>query len=172
MSEQTSNATSTPGTPQADVEPATRQPGGRHFPDTLSVDEKQIAQRLAMSFSTLMIGATYPSENDYPYEPFWVELRPEEPLTRQAFCQLLGLEPSPDMVWTNPSPRQPPPGSGYEAELESVLWNILLLTMRSLLGQVTEVLARGEHIVQVPYFLFGRLTTGALVGVRSISIET
>jgi hypothetical protein len=52
------------------------------------------------------------------------------------------------------------------------LWNILVFTMRSQLGEVTEVLVRGEHIVQVPYFLFGRLKTGALVGVRSISIET
>jgi hypothetical protein len=145
--------------------------GGR-FPDTGIVDEKDLAWRLAMSFSTLMIGTTLPSENDYPYEPFWIELRAEERLTRERFCQLLGLETSPDMVWKHARPRQIRPDSGYESQLEGVLWNILVLTMRSLLGEVTEVLVRGENIVQVPYFLFGRLKTGALVGVRSTSIET
>jgi hypothetical protein len=155
-----------------DARPVMQEIGAHHFPDTSRVDEKQIAHRLAMAFSTFMVGVTLPSENDYPYETFWVELHPQVRLTRKVFCELLGLEPSLDMVWTHPSPRQAPDDPSNEAQLENALRNILLLTMRSLLGEVTEVLARGENVVQVPYFLFGRLKTGALVGVRSISIET
>jgi hypothetical protein len=34
------------------------------------------------------------------------------------------------------------------------------------------VLARGEGIVEVPYFLFGRLKSGNPCGLRSTSIET
>jgi hypothetical protein len=161
-----SNMTNAP----VDVESATQQHRRGRLPDTSHVDEKELAWRLAMSFSTFMMGVTHPSENDYPYEPFWVELRPEERLTREAFCRLVGLETSPDMIWSHARPREVSPDSGDPHEAE--LWNVLVFTMRSLLGEVTEVLVRGENIIRVPYFLFGRLKTGALVGVRSIAIET
>jgi hypothetical protein len=172
MSEQVGNSSGAAAAPDATTESPIPAFAGGHLPDTGLVDEKEIAQRLAMSFSTLMIGVTLPSESDYPYEPFWIEMRPEERLTRETFCQLLGLETSPEMIWTRARPRKIPPDAGYESEREGVLWNILVLTMRSLLGEVTEAAVRGENIVQVPYFLFGRLKTGALVGVRSTSIET
>jgi hypothetical protein len=84
-----------------DAGPVMQEIGAHHFPDTSRVDEKQIAQRLAMAFSTFMLGVTLPSENDYPYETFWVELHPQVRLTREVFCELLGLEPSLDMVWTH-----------------------------------------------------------------------
>jgi hypothetical protein len=172
MSEQVGNSPGASTAPDATAELATPAFAVGHLPDTGIADEKELAQRLAMSFATLMIGVTLPSESDYPYEPFWIEMRPEERLTRETFCQLMGLETSPDMIWKHPRPRKIPPDAGYESQLEGALWNILVLTMRSLLGEVTEVLVRGENIVQVPYFLFGRLKTGALVGVRSTSIET
>jgi hypothetical protein len=172
MSEQVGNSAGASAAPDATGESAVREFAGGQLPDTSIADEKQIAQRLAMSFSTLMIGVTLPSESDYPYEPFWIEMRPEERLTRETFCQLMGLETSPEMIWKHARPRKVPPDSGNESQLEGVLWNILVLMMRSLLGDVTEAAVRGENIVQVPYFLFGRLKTGALVGVRSTSIET
>jgi hypothetical protein len=76
------------------------------------------------------------------------------------------------MVMGPPSTPPGPGEPGFQDDLDYVLVNILLISMRSLLGDLTQVLARGENIVQVPYFLFGRLKTGALVGVRSIKIET
>jgi hypothetical protein len=165
-----SNVTNAPGVTAGDQESGTQELAGRHLPDMSRIDEKELAWRLAMSFSTFMMGVTLPSENDYPYEPFWVELRPEERLTPETFCRAVGLETSPEMVWSHARPIKVPPDSGDP--LEAALWNVLVFTMRSQLGEVTEVLVRGENIVQVPYFLFGRLKTGALVGVRSIAIET
>jgi hypothetical protein len=142
------------------------------LPDLEQVDEKQVAQRLAMAFATLMVGQTVLSESDYPYDPFWVELSPRTRLTRKVFCDLVGVKSSRDMVMGPPS-RPPGPGEpGFTDDLEFVLVSILLVSMQAVLGDLTEVLARAEGVVQVPYFLFGRLKTGALVGVRSTKIET
>jgi hypothetical protein len=138
----------------------------------LEGDEKHVAQRLAMSFATLMVGQTLASESDYPYDPFWIELSPQTRLTRRVFCSLLGLKPSREMLMGPPSRPVPPGEPGSEVDLEYVLFSILLINMRAVLGDLTEVLARAEGVVEVPYFLFGRLKTGALVGVRSIAIET
>jgi hypothetical protein len=52
------------------------------------------------------------------------------------------------------------------------VYDTLLAQMQAMLGDLTYVLARGEGIVAVPYFLFGRLKSGNLCGLRSTSIET
>jgi hypothetical protein len=65
-----------------------------------------------------------------------------------------------------------PSGTSYEEVLAAVLYDHPLRHMRATLGRLTQVLARGGNIVQVPYFLFGRPNGGNLVGLRSISVET
>ena len=44
--------------------------------------------------------------------------------------------------------------------------------MRRTLGSLHQAFVRGEGIVEVPFFLFGRLSGGPLVGLQSIAIET
>jgi hypothetical protein len=45
-------------------------------PNIQQAVELQAAQQLSLSFATLMVGQTLPSESDYPYDPFWAECRP------------------------------------------------------------------------------------------------
>ena len=44
--------------------------------------------------------------------------------------------------------------------------------MHRTLGSLRRAFVRGDGIVEVPFFLFGRLDGGPLVGLRSIAIET
>ena len=52
------------------------------------------------------------------------------------------------------------------------VYAVLERVMRRSLTGLTQVFVRGEGIVEVPFFLFGRLAAGPLVGLRSIAIET
>jgi hypothetical protein len=49
---------------------------------------------------------------------------------------------------------------------------VLELVMRRSLGTLRQALVRGDGVVAVPFFLFGRLAGGPLVGLRSTAIET
>ena len=44
--------------------------------------------------------------------------------------------------------------------------------MRGSLGSLRRAFVRGDGVVEVPFFLFGRLAGGPLIGLRSIAIET
>ena len=46
------------------------------------------------------------------------------------------------------------------------------VVMRGSLGPLRQAYVRGGGVVAVPFFLFGRLSGGPLVGLRSIAIET
>ena len=48
----------------------------------------------------------------------------------------------------------------------------LELVMRRSLGSLRQAFVRGDGVVEVPFFLFGRLSGGPLVGLRSLAIET
>ena len=111
-------------------------------------------------------------ESDYPYDPFWIEMPADWPLTPEMFREVLGFEESREIVmWPVSSPQGQSPTS-YEEVLAAAVYDNLLRQMQATLSDLTEVLARGDNIVQVPYFLFGRLNGGNLVGLRSISVET
>ncbi len=49
---------------------------------------------------------------------------------------------------------------------------VLENVMRRTLGSLKQAFVRGEGVVEVPFFLFGRLSGGPLVGLQSIAIET
>ena len=49
---------------------------------------------------------------------------------------------------------------------------VLELVMRRSLGSLRHAFVRGDGVVEVPFFLFGRLAGGPLIGLRSIAIET
>jgi hypothetical protein len=40
------------------------------------------------------------------------------------------------------------------------------------LGTLRRAFVRGDGVVEVPFFLFGRFASGPLVGLRSIAVET
>ena len=49
---------------------------------------------------------------------------------------------------------------------------VLEVVMRRSLGSLHQAFVRGDGVVEVPFFLFGRLSGGPLVGLRSTAIET
>jgi hypothetical protein len=49
---------------------------------------------------------------------------------------------------------------------------VLETVMRGALGSLHRAFVRGDNVVEVPFFVFGRLANGPLVGLRSIAIET
>jgi hypothetical protein len=141
-------------------------------PNIRQAVEREVAQRLSLSFATLMVGQTFPGESDYPYDPFWAEMPAGTRLTRQTFRDVLGFEASREIVMSSLPRSEGPSGTSYEEVLAAMLYDNLPKQMRATLGRLTQALARGENIVQVPYFLFGRLNGGNLVGLRSITVET
>ena len=46
------------------------------------------------------------------------------------------------------------------------------LVMGRSLGSLRQTFVRGDGVVEVPFFLFGRLVGGPLIGLRSVAIET
>ena len=48
----------------------------------------------------------------------------------------------------------------------------LELVMGRALGTLRQAFVRGGEVVEVPFFLFGRLSGGPIVGLRSLAIET
>jgi hypothetical protein len=49
---------------------------------------------------------------------------------------------------------------------------VLEHVMRRSLTGLRQAFVRGDGVVEVPFFLFGRLAGGPLVGLRSVAIET
>lgn len=150
--------------------------------------ESYEAYRLSMVFSNLMVDQWFTfaaSEGWNNYFPFVADMPPEQPLTEKTFRKALELERwrSVDM---EPATRyfedvtKPPPGPDPDlrdeqnAQVHALLWKL----MQGTLTDLTVVWTRGEnpagseHDYAVPFFLFGRLEDGALVGLRSISVET
>ena len=52
------------------------------------------------------------------------------------------------------------------------VFSVLEVVMRRTLGTLKQAFVRGDGVVEVPFFVFGRLAGGPLVGLRSIAIET
>ena len=50
--------------------------------------------------------------------------------------------------------------------------SLATLVMHRTLGTLKHAFVRGEGVVEVPFFVFGRLSGGPLVGLQSIAIET
>jgi hypothetical protein len=159
------------GRPRVSDSPSGSAPGTVD-PSIQRAVELEAAQRLSLSFATLMVGQTHRSESDYPYDPFWAEMPVGTRLTPETFRDVLGFETPREIVMRSMPRPEGPSGTSYEDLLAAELYDTLVAQMRATLGRLTQVLARGEGIVQVPYFLFGRLNGGNLVGLRSISVET
>jgi hypothetical protein len=124
---------------------------------------------------------TYPSESDYPFEPFWAELPAEEPLTPDSFRKAtrigpryeIALAPAKDTfdrlvrMWQEATDETDSNYAEYVA-----IFRTLATVMDAAMTDLTYAHAGGEDIVRARIFLFGRVPGGRLAGLRSINIET
>jgi len=134
-----------------------------------------VAHDLALSLATLVVGQTLLSESDRPFEPFTAAFDVDRRLTAGAFRDALGFE-STRIVDISPA------DSFFEQVAATAQENgdrraeqvfaTRELVMRRSLGSPRRAFVRGDGVVEVPFFLFGRLASGPLVGLRSLAIET
>ncbi len=131
-----------------------------------------VAHRLALGLATLVVGQTLPSESDVPFEPFTAAFSATTTVTAASFREALRFGPDRDVVIS-------PAARFFERMAESVedpgaqqVFAVLEHVMRRSLSGLKQVFVRGDGVVEVPFFLFGRLAGGPLVGLRSTAIET
>jgi hypothetical protein len=161
----------------------TKNPGldrGAHMATIRSIDPEAalatgVAHDLALSLATLVVGQTLLSESDMPFEPFAAAFGVDRRLTASTFRDALGFEATRTVDIS--------PASSFFEQVAAIaqengdrraeqVFATLELVMRRSLGSLRRAFVRGEGVVEVPFFLFGRLANGPLVGLRSLAIET
>lgn len=134
-----------------------------------------VAHRLALSLATLVLDQTLLSESDVPFEPFTAAFSVDQRLTAGTFRDALGFD-STRTVNLSPATRffEQAVATAQESgdRRAEQVFATLELVMRRSLGSVRQAFVRGDGVVEVPFFLFGRLSGGPLVGLRSLAIET
>jgi len=134
-----------------------------------------IAHRFALALAVLVTDQQLTSESDVPYEPFTAAFDADQRVIAASFREALGFDDSRQVVMASAdsffeqaiaSAREAGDARGEQA------YAVLEHTMRRALGRLRQVRVRGDGIVEVPFFLFGRLGGGPLVGLRSVAIET
>ena len=134
-----------------------------------------VAHRLALSFATLVVDQTLLSESDVPFEPFTAAFAVDQRLGASAFRDALGFAPT-RKVSISAAARffeQAIANAQEGGDRRAVqVFATLELVMRRSLGSLHQAFVRGDGVVEVPFFLFGRLRRGPLVGLRSVAIET
>ncbi len=145
-----------------------------------------VAANLARALSALTRGMTYPSESDYPFEPFWAELAAEEPLNPDSFRKAARVAPRYEItldpakntlemlirMWQEEIDETDNTGASNAYAEYVAIFRMLATVMEAAMTELTYAHAGGEDIVRARIFLFGRLPDGRLAGLRSISIET
>ncbi len=134
-----------------------------------------IAHRFALALAVLVTDQQLTSESDVPFEPFTAAFGADQRVTAAAFREALGFDDSRDVALDSAdsfferviaAAREAGDARGEQA------YAVLEHTMRRTLGRLRQARVRGDGIVEVPFFLFGRLDGGPLVGLRSVAIET
>jgi hypothetical protein len=129
---------------------------------------------------------TYPSESDYPFEPFWADMHPEEALTAESFRKVsrigrryeIRLRPAQETferlirMWEEALGDGGSTARSNEYAEYLAIFKMLAALMESAMTDLTSAHVGGEGVVRARIFLFGRLPDGRLAGLRSISIET
>jgi hypothetical protein len=131
-----------------------------------------VAHRLSLSLATLVVGQTLTSESDVPFEPFTAAFDVGVRVTATSFKAALGFDASRRPVFS-------PAATFFENVTASTndpgtlqVFAVVEHVMRRSLSGLTQVFVRGDGIVEVPFFLIGRLAGGPLVGLSSTAIET
>ena len=131
-----------------------------------------VAHRLSLSLATLLVGQTLTSESDVPFEPFTARFDADARVTATSFKGALGFEPTRQAVLSPAARFFESATAGTEDLGVQQVFAVVEHVMRRSLSGLTQVFVRGDDVVEVPFFLFGRLASGPLVGLRSIAIET
>jgi len=132
-----------------------------------------LATKLARAFRVLATDLTLMSESDYPYKAFSAEMPRTTALTAESFRAAVGIgrrftidmNPADAFFqqYEDPQNRDPEEVKTY-ALLEKV--------MKATLSDLRTIYVRGENVVRIRFYLFGRLEDGSLAGLRSVAIET
>ncbi len=130
-----------------------------------------VAHRLSLALATLVVGETLTSESDVPFEPFTAAFDVGTKVTASTFKAALGFDAGRQAVLSAAAAFFDRVAAGTDPGTQQV-FAVLERVMRRTLTGLTQVFVRGDGIVEVPFFLFGRLAGGPLVGLRSTAIET
>ena len=131
-----------------------------------------VAHRLSLALATLVVGETLPSESDVPFEPFTVAFDRATRVTAASFGRALRFDPSRELVMSPAARFFERMATSTDDAGSQQVFAVLEHVMRRSLTGLTQAFARGDGVVEVPFFVFGRLAGGPLVGLRSIAIET
>jgi hypothetical protein len=131
-----------------------------------------VAHRLSLALATLVAGETLTSESDVPFEPFTAAFDAGTRVTASTFKAALGFDPSRQAVLRSATPFFASAAAATDDAGTQQVFAVLERVMRRSLTGLTQVFMRGDGVVEVPFFLFGRLAGGPLVGLRSTAIET
>jgi len=131
-----------------------------------------VAHRLALALATLVVGQTLPSESDVPFEPFTLAFDRDTSVTAMSLGRALGVGPEREVVMSSATGFFERLATSTDDPGAQQVFAVLEHVMRRGLSGLKQVFVRGEGVVEVPFFVFGRLAGGPLVGLRSIAIET
>src|SRR4051794_27557780 len=130
---------------------------------------------LARAFAALTRDLVNPmsESSDDVFQPFYAPMSPQSPLSTDTFRAAVGigrrytidLSGADDFFSTNTDPDEGDPESAS-------VYACLVKLMRAVLTDLSLVFARGENVVRVRTYIFGRAENGALVGLRTMSTET
>ena len=132
-----------------------------------------LATKFAKALHAIAHDLTNPaSESSDLFRPFAAPLSPDVKLDAGTFQRALkiggrfkiDLSPADDLF----ASAIDPDNSGDDAEA----FRLLEKVMRATLSELSTAFARGQNVVRVRMWLFGRSTDGSLVGLQSMSTET
>ncbi len=134
-----------------------------------------VANRLALSLATFVVDQTLLSESDVPFEPFTAAFAVNRRVTAKGFRDAIGFDSTRHVDLGAASgffERVAATARENGDERAEQVFAVLETVMRRTFGTLHQAFVRGDGVVAVPFFLFGRLSGGPLVGLRSIAIET
>jgi hypothetical protein len=131
-----------------------------------------VAHRLSLALATLVVGQTLTSESDVPFEPFTAAFDVGTKVTSTSFKAALGFDPSRHVVLEPAATFFEAAAAATEDPGTKQVFAVVEHVMRRSLRELAQVHVRGDDIVEVPFFVFGRLAGGPLVGLSSIAVET
>ncbi|MEA2172584.1 MAG: Nuclease inhibitor-like protein [Blastocatellia bacterium] len=142
------------------------------MPDQDSQTPK-LAVNLSKAFQALASDVYLVSESDYGYKAFAAAMPKETGLDEESFRAALkigsrytiDMRPADDFF-------EQYKDAGNNEEDTVAAYTLLEKVMRDTLSDLRTVYVRGENVVNVRFFLFGRTDDGSLAGLKSTSIET
>lgn len=133
----------------------------------------KLAVNLSKALRALAVDIYLMSESDYGYEAFSAAMPKETELTDESFraAVKIGTRYEINMDTADQFFQDNQDDGEKEADWIAA-YTILEKVMRATLSDLSTVYVRGENVVNVRFYLFGRTEDGSLAGLKSTSIET